>query len=360
MRRPPGPRLRGVRSTVPGKLPGPMRILSLAALRGPGLDDLRALGELELDPWNNYVPIKLHSADQLLERTAGVDVLIVEADHVPAAVIAGRPELRIIATCRADPLNVDIDAATAAGVPVVHAPGRNAEAVADLTVGLIFNLMRGIVRADDDVRAGRWIVDGKIAYQRFRGREIRSLTVGLVGCGSVGRATARRLSALGARVLAHDPYADPATIRGAGAEPMELAPMLAVSDVVSIHALLREGTRGLLGAAEVAAMKDGAFLVNTARFEIVAEEPLMEALGSGRIAGAAFDHFPNEFLPAGHPLTAMPNVVLTPHIGGTTEETEVEQTDSVAAGIRSLVEGAEPVNVANPEALEAFAARRAS
>jgi D-3-phosphoglycerate dehydrogenase len=107
-------------------------------------------------------------------------------------------------------------------------------------------------------------------------------------------------------------------------------------------------------------MKDGAFLVNTARFEIVSEEPLMEGLRSGRIAGAAFDHFPNEFLPADHPLTAMPNVVLTPHIGGTTEETEIEQTDSVAAGIVSLVDGAEPVNVANPEALAAFAARRAS
>jgi D-3-phosphoglycerate dehydrogenase len=337
-----------------------MQILSLAALRGPGLDALRALGDLELDPWNNYVPIKLHSADELLARTVGIDVLIVEADHVPASVIVGRPELRILATCRADPLNVDMDAATAAGIPVVHTPGRNAEAVADLTVGLIFNLMRGIVRADDDVRAGRWIVDGKIAYQRFRGREIRSLTVGLVGCGSVGRATAGRLNALRARVLAHDPFADPAAIRAAGAEPMELHPMLALCDVVSIHALLRDSTRGLLGPGEIAAMKDGAFLVNTARFEIVSEEPLMEGLRSGRIAGAAFDHFHNEFLPVDHPLTSMPNVVLTPHIGGTTEETEIEQTHSVVAGIRSLVEGGEPVNVANPKALEAFAARRAS
>lgn len=337
-----------------------MRILSLAALRGPGVDSLRALGELELDPWNAYVPIKLHSADELLERAAGVDVLIVEADHVPASVIAGRPEIRILASCRADPLNVDMAAATAAGVPVVHTPGRNAEAVADLTVGLIFNLMRGIVRADDDVRAGRWIVDGKIAYQRFRGREIRSLTVGLVGCGAVGRATAKRLIALGARVLASDPYADPAAIRAAGAEPMEMTEMLAASDVVSIHALLRDSTRDLLGAAEIAAMKDGAYLVNTARFEIVSEEPLLDALRSGRIAGAAFDHFHNEFLAADHPLISMPNVVLTPHIGGTTEETEIEQTDSVVAGIRSLVEGGEPVNISNPEALEAFAARRAS
>jgi D-3-phosphoglycerate dehydrogenase / 2-oxoglutarate reductase len=337
-----------------------MRILSLAALRGPGVDALRALGQVELDPWSDYVPIKLHSADELIARTEGVDVLIVEADHVGAAVFESRPELGIIASCRADPLNIDVDAATRAGVPVVHAPGRNAEAVADLTVGLIFNLARGIVRADDDVRAGRWIVDGRIAYQRFRGREIHSLVVGLVGCGSVGRSTAKRLSALGARVLASDPFADPDAIRAAGAEPVELDEMLASSDVVSVHALLRDSTRGLLGARELGLMKDGSYLVNTARFEIVQEAPLMEALRSGRIAAAAFDHFPNEFLPKDHELCSMPNVVLTPHIGGTSEETEVVQTDLVVAGIRSLVDGAEPVNVANPEALEAFAARRAS
>jgi D-3-phosphoglycerate dehydrogenase len=337
-----------------------MRILSLAALRGSGLEMLRGLGELELDPWNAYVPIKMHSADELVARLQGVDVFIVEADHVSAAVFERCPQLRIVASCRADPVNVDIDAATAAGVPVVHAPGRNAEAVADLTVGMIFALARGIVRADGDVRAGRWIVDGKIAFQRFRGREIRSLTIGLVGCGSVGRATARRLSALGARVLAADPYVDEAAIREAGAEPMELRAMLADSDVVSIHALLRDDTRGLLGEAELAAMKDGAFLVNTARFGIVEEAPLMDALRSGRIAGAAFDHFPNEFLPADHELLTMPNIVLTPHIGGTTEETEDEQTRRVADGVASLLQGSEPVNVANPAALQAFAARRAS
>jgi D-3-phosphoglycerate dehydrogenase len=337
-----------------------MRILSLAALRGPGLDALRALGELELDPWNDYVPIKLHSGDDLVARTEGVDVLIVEADHVGAGLFERRPGLRILASCRADPVNIDVDAATRAGVPVVHAPGRNAEAVADLTVGLIFNLARGIVRADDDVRAGRWIVDGRIAYQRFRGREIRSLTIGLVGCGSVGRSTARRLRALGARVLASDPFADPAAIRAAGAEPTSLEEMLGSADVVSVHALLRDSTRGLIGEKELARVKEGAFLVNTARFEIVQEAPLMEALRSGRLAGAAFDHFPNEFLPLDHELCSMPNVVLTPHIGGTTEETETEQTDLVLAGIRSLLDGAEPVNIANPEALEAFAARRAS
>ncbi|MGH2725933.1 MAG: NAD(P)-dependent oxidoreductase [Actinomycetota bacterium] len=337
-----------------------MRLLSLAPLRGPGLEALRALGDIEIDPWSNYVPVKLHSADDLIARTAGTDILIVEADHVPGALFEARPEIRIVASCRADPVNIDIDAATRAGVPLVYAPGRNAEAVAELTVGLIYALVRGIVRADDDVRAGRWIDEGRIAYQRYRGREIRTLTVGLVGCGAVGQAVSRRLSALGARVLASDPFADPDVLLAAGAEPAPLEAMLADSDIVSVHAPLNASTRGLLGAAEIAAIKDGAFFVNTARFGIADEVPLMEALRSGRLAGAAFDHFPNEFLAADHPLLGMANVVLTPHIGGATEETEETMTTRVAEGIRSLVDGAEPVNVANPESLIAFAGRMAS
>lgn len=337
-----------------------MKLLSLAPLRGPGLKALEALGTIEIDPWSDYVPVRLHSGDQLIARTAGVEVLIVEADHVPGALFDARPEIRIAASCRADPVNIDLEAATRAGVPVVHAPARNADAVADLTVGLIYALLRGIVRADDDVRAGRWIDEGRIAYQRFRGRELRSLTVGLVGCGSVGQATARRLSTLAARVVAADPFVAPETIRAAGAEPASLDALLEESDVVSVHAVLMPETKGLLGKRELKRMKPGAFLVNTARFGIVEEAPLLDALASGRLAGGAFDHFPNEFLAADHPLLEMPNVVLTPHIGGATEETVEAQTTAVANGILSLLEGGEPVNVANPEALAAFGERRAS
>jgi D-3-phosphoglycerate dehydrogenase len=337
-----------------------MRILSLAPLRGPGLEALRGLGEVEMDPWSGYTPIRLHNAAELIARTEGAEVLIVEADHVPTEMFDARPELRVLASCRADPVNVDLDAATRAGVPVVHAPGRNAQAVADLAVGLIYALVRGIVRADDDVRAGRWIDDRRIAYQRFRGREIRSLTVGLIGCGSVGRQAAHRLAALGARVLAYDPFVDEALVRDAGAEPAGLDDLLEASDVVSIHALLRDGTKGLINTRHIARMKPGAFLVNTARYGIVEEAPMLEALRSGHLAGAAFDHFTNEFLPPDHPLLEMPNVVLTPHIGGATEETEEEQTTAVARGIRSLYDGGEAVNVANPEALPAFSKRRAS
>lgn len=329
-----------------------MRILSLAPLAGPALDDLRALGDLELDPWNAHVPIRLHSAEELISRLDGVDVFVVEADHVPAAVIEAT-SLRAIASCRGDPVNIDIAAATARGIPLVRAPGRNARGVAELALGLAIALARGIVSADDDIRAGRWVVDERIAQQRYTGREIRSLTVGLVGFGAVGREAGALFAALGARVLAFDPHVADDDVRSAGAEPRGLDALLAEADVVSIHAALADQTRGLIGAREIRLMKSGALLVNTARYEIVDDAALLEALRSGAIAGAAFDHFHHEFLPSDHPLTAMPNVILTPHIGGTTLETVETHTRIVADGLRAVLAGRQTPSLANPEVLAA-------
>src|SRR5207249_304323 len=129
-------------------------------------DTLKSLGELEVDPWIDHVPIKLHSADELIVRLRDVDVLIVEADHVSAPVLDAS-SLRFLGVCRGDPNNVDMDAATRNGVVVVRTPGRNAAAVAELTLGLMLALLRSIVMADDDVRAARWVVDGRIAQQRY-------------------------------------------------------------------------------------------------------------------------------------------------------------------------------------------------
>lgn len=336
-----------------------MKVLSLAPLAGPAVDRLRALGELEVDPWNSHVPVQIHSPADLLARLAGVSVLLVEADHISAEIIDAADSLRILGVCRGDPVNVDLAAATKAALPVLNAPGRNADAVAELAVGLIIASLRGIVAADDDARAGRWVIDGRIPQQRYLGRELRSMTVGLIGCGAVGRAAAWRLRALGARVLGFDPHADPERMREAGIEPNTLEDVLGASDVVSIHALLTDETRGMIGAAEIAHMRDGTFLINTARAAIVEEEPLVEALRSGRIAAAAFDHFQNEFLPEGHPFLSMPNVILTPHLGGTTVETIEAHTAVMADGVEALLAGREPPNVVNPETLPAFFASRA-
>ncbi|HEX9712862.1 MAG TPA: NAD(P)-dependent oxidoreductase [Actinomycetota bacterium] len=330
-----------------------MRILSLAPLAGPALARLRALGDLELDPWIDHVPIKLHAAGELLARLAGVDVLIVEADFIPVEVFEGS-SLRFLCVCRGDPNNVDMTAATRREVTVIRTPGRNAEGVAELAVALMLALLRSIVAADDDVRAGRWVVDERIAQQRYRGRELRSCSVGLVGFGAVGRATARKLLALGARVLASDPMIDADDMRAGGVQPVgSPGELFEASDIVSVHAPLNDATRGMLDAAIFARLRPGSYFVNTARYDIADEQALLDALADGRLAGAALDHFHHEFLPADHPLTSMPNVVLTPHIGGTTVETIETHTAQIADGLEAVLAGEVPSSVVNPEVLRA-------
>lgn len=328
-----------------------MRILSLAPLAGPGLEMLHALGDLEVDPWNAHVPVRLHSVDELVARLDGVGILIVEADHVPAEVFE-RTALRLLGVCRGEPTNVDVPAATKHGVVVIRTPGRNAEAVAEHALGLILALLRGTVAADDDVRAARWVVEGRIPQQRYLGRELGSVEVGLVGFGAVARSLARRLVALGARVSAYDPFATETDMAREGVQPVDdLGDLLSRADIVSVHAPLSTATRGLIGEAQLARMKPGALFVNTARYGIAAEEALLRALREGRLAGAAFDHFDNEFLPAGHALASMPNVILTPHIGGSTVETIANHSLQVARAILEVLEGKVPESVVNPDAL---------
>jgi D-3-phosphoglycerate dehydrogenase len=296
----------------------------------------------------------MHAGPDLVDRLDGVEILLVEADPVSRDVIEASESLRVIGTCRGDPVNVDIEAATKAGIPVLRAPGRNADAVAELTIGLLFAVVRGIVASDADIRAGRWVIDERIPQQRYRSREIAGMTVGLLGFGAVGQATARRLVGLGASVIAYDPYADPEAMRGLGVEVVELEALLERSDVVSIHAAVTPETRGMLGADQFARMKEGAYFVNSARFGIADEGALLDALRSGRLAGAAFDHFEGEFLPADHPLLSMPNVVLTPHVGGQTAQTIENHTQAMADGLEAILAGREHVNVVNPEVLPAF------
>lgn len=332
-----------------------MNILSLAPLDGDGLVALRSLGTVEVDPWSAHVPIKLHSAPELIERLAGVDMLIVEADFIPRDVFEAT-SLRFLGVCRGDPNNVDVAAATAAGVPVIRTPGRNAGGVADLAIGSMYCLLRSIVAADADVRAGRWVVDGRLTQQRYLGRELASCTVGLVGFGAVGRAVAHRLKALGARVVATDPVADPDELRGFGVEWFEdLGDLIEASDIVSVHAPLTPATRGLIGGAALARARQGTYLVNTARYGIVDEAAMLAALADGRLAGAALDHFEGEFLAADHPLLSMSNVVLTPHIGGSTIETIHEHTRQIADAVQALLAGISHDAVVNPEAVQARA-----
>jgi D-3-phosphoglycerate dehydrogenase / 2-oxoglutarate reductase len=322
---------------------GRPRALVTSPLRGPGLERLRRLADVVYDPWIDQQPLRIYDAEQLAARTKDEEasILVVEADVVAGPVLD--LPLVAVASTRGDPNNVDVAAATAAGVPVLNTPGRNADAVAELAVALLLAVTRHVVVADADVRAGRIYADGSIPYQRFRGRELRGLTAGIVGLGAVGRALAWRLEGLGLTVVSSDPFNPAAT--------HALEDLLGVSDVVSLHAPVTADTAGMIGRDQFALMREGAVFLNTARAQLHDDSALVSALQSGRLAGAGLDHFVGESLPVDHPLVSMPNVVLTPHIGGATWDTEARQADMVADGLERLMAGERPANVVNPEVL---------
>lgn len=317
--------------------------LVLAPMRGEGFDLLRSLADVVYEPFIEQKPLRLYSDEQLAERVEKEDatIIVAEGDRVGPTTLS--LPLAVVGATRGDPTNVDVAAATERGVPVLNAPGRNADAVAELTVGLLFAAARHVVPADGDVRAGQIYKDGTIPYQRFRGWELAGRTAGIVGFGAIGRALAWRLEGLGMRVIAHDPYADDAKY--------ELDDLLAEADVVSMHAPVTPDTMQMIGADQFARMKPGAIYLNAARAALHSVDALVAALESGHLAGAGLDHFDGEHLDPSSPLAQLPNVVLTPHIGGATYNTEANHSRMIAEDIAAVLRGEKPQRCVNPEVL---------
>jgi D-3-phosphoglycerate dehydrogenase / 2-oxoglutarate reductase len=314
-----------------------------APFRGEGLATLESVCDVVYEPWIEHTPLKLLNEEALAERISevGAEIVICEADSCKGGVLD--LPLKAIGSTRGDPTNVDVEAATAKGIPVLHAPGRNADGVAELAVGLLLAVTRGIVPADKDVRTGTVYEGGTIPYQRYRAWQIAGQTVGIIGLGSVGRAAAWRFEGLGMKVIAHDPYNDAAT--------HELDDLLAEADVVSMHAMVTPDTVGMLSTDQFARMKPGSVYLNTARAALHDIDALTEALTSGHLGGAGLDHFEGEHLPTDHPLQELTNVVLTPHIGGATYDTEANHSTLIADDVARLLAGERPVHCANPEVL---------
>jgi D-3-phosphoglycerate dehydrogenase / 2-oxoglutarate reductase len=327
---------------------------STAPLAGSGLEVLQSLGRVVCDPWTDAAPPRFLSAEEMTKRLSdlGARFLIVEADFVEAEVFQSCPDLEGVVACRGDPWNVDVGAATANGVFVVRTPGRNANAVAELALALSLELMRGVRQGDADVRRGDFVVEDRIAYQRFLGPELSGRTVGIVGFGAVGRCLSKILQGFGCRILVHDPYVEASALADCGAEAVSLEDLLRSSDVVSLHAVVTNETRGMIGSRELALMRPTTYLINTARADLVDTDALVDVLRSGRLAGAGIDHFAGEFLDPSHPLAAMRNVILTPHIGGATIETIERHTSMAASALSDAVAGRAPTGLVNEEVWE--------
>jgi len=278
--------------------------------------------------------------EEAARHVGSADILLVHVAPVNGDVIGAAPRLRLVGCARSNPVNVDVAACRRRGIPVIHTPGRNATAVAELTLAFILALARRVNELDQAMRTpaapGLWAAE---ARDGITGDEVAGATLGIVGFGNIGQLVARRARAFDMKVLACDPYVDPGTMHRLGVEPASLEDILARSDFLTLHAAVPADGRPLLDEGAFRRMKRGARLINTARARLVDEGALVKALEAGHLAGAALDVFSSEPIDAGSPLRRLPNVILTPHIGGLTHQIPARSAHMVVDDVVRWLQG---------------------
>ena len=300
----------------------------------------------------------LGSPAQLIRLLDGHDVLVVQGAPVTDVVLDSCPSLGLLCVARGGPANIDVSAATARGLPVVTAPGKNAQAVTELVFALMITLARKIPAVTRYIEGGGALGRDNYEGAMWFGFELAGRTLGLVGYGHIGHRVARLALAWGMHVIVYDPFVEPGVIEAAGRESASLEDLLARSDFVSLHARSTAQNRGLIGRDAFARMKPGAIFINTARDTLVDEDALYDMLRSGHLGGAGLDVVrapgPDEPLELGrrHRLLEMPNVAIVAHIGGSTHETLLRGGEMAAAEITRFAVGDPLLNVANRTALE--------
>jgi D-3-phosphoglycerate dehydrogenase len=281
------------------------------------------------------------SPEQLLEEIPGYEALVVRsATKVTAQVIAAGTKLKAIGRAGAGVDNIDIQAAADRGILVMNTPGGNANAVAELAVGMMFALARKLPAMVEGMKAARWEKKG------YRGVELAGKTLGLVGIGQVGARVARKAAALDMRVLAYDPFVTAEKAQELGAELCELDRLYGESDYISLHLPKNEQTAGIIDRDALSKMKPGVFLVNCARGGIVVESDLLEALEQGRVAGVGIDVYENE-PPQDWSLVKHPAVIATPHIGAATAEAQTVVAEMIGRQIGQYLSAGKIVHAVN-------------
>jgi phosphoglycerate dehydrogenase-like enzyme len=314
------------------------RTLNVDAVGGPALTLLREAGCDLIHP-PKYGPL---TADELLPLLPGMDAVFASMDQFTNAVLASKAalQLKLISRWGVGYDAIDISAATQQGIVVAYTPGLLNDAVADYAMALLFTVARRVHEGHLSMRAGQWLSGW--------GHDIAGKTLGILGCGRIGQAVARRASGFNMRLLGHDLAPSPDAIT-AGIRFVSLDELLAESDFLTLHAALTPQTRGLIGETQLRRMKASAYLINTARGAIVDEAALLRALQEKWIAGAALDAFAIEPLPSDHPLRTAPNLLLTPHQASFGLETGARVSAAAAQAIADVLRGLKPQWVVNPE-----------
>ncbi|MFN2465512.1 MAG: hydroxyacid dehydrogenase [Candidatus Dormibacteria bacterium] len=305
---------------------GRARVLVADPIADDGVADLRQHFDVDL--------ITGQKPDELLQRIGDYDALVVRSEtRVKAEHIAAATRMRIIGRAGVGVDNIDVEAATSAGILVVNAPAGNTIAAAEHTVAMMMALARNVPQASQSMREGRW--DRK----KFMGFQLRGKTLGVIGLGAIGSEVAKRAQGLEMDVLAFDPVVSEERAELINVELVSLDDLCGRADVITVHVPLVAATRYLFNRERLALCKPGVRLVNVARGGIYEEAAVLEALETGQVAGAAFDVFEEEPPPPGSPLVAHPLMVTTPHLGASTEEAQVGVAADVVAQIISVLSG---------------------
>ena len=324
-------------------------------LPGDAIERLRKVARVEvwdraLPPPRDYLLRKLRSADAILSMLS---------DRMDAKAMASARNLKVISNYAVGVDNVDLEAATRAGIPVGHTPGVLTDATADIAFGLLMATARRIVEGDREVRAGRWRTWGP---EVLLGNDVHGATLGIIGWGAIGQATARRGEGFGMKILYLKPRGESHRKQNGtppSGTPVTLARLLKESDFVSIHVPLTPQTRHMIGKRELAMMRSGAILINTARGPIVDQKALTSALKSGHLGGAGLDVTDPEPIEHGDPLLKLPNVVIAPHIGSASHTTRQRMTAMAVDNILAVMKGRLPEWCANPSVKNTFRSTRA-
>jgi D-3-phosphoglycerate dehydrogenase len=294
-------------------------------------------------------------ADKLRNQIADCQGLVVRsATKVTADLLEAGKNLVVVGRAGAGVDNVDVEAASQRGIIVMNTPGANTIAVAEHTIGLILAMARKLPQAHGALKEGRW------EKERFAGVELYNKVLGIVGLGRIGSEVARRALGLKMQVIAYDPYLPAETAQKIGAEVVELDELFRRADFISIHTPLNKETRSFIGAPELSRLKDGVRLINCARGGVIDETALAAAIKAGKVAGAALDVFETEPLPKDHPLLALDQVIMTPHLAASTEEAQSAVAVAIAHQVadvlvRGVIRNAVNAPSVEPEALRELA-----
>lgn len=323
----------------------PMRAYITRPILPAGMAVLDGRVALDIEPGPDAPP-----PDRVIERIAQADgVLSLVPTVIDAEVIAAAPRLRVISNFAVGVDNIDVTAASAAGIVVTNTPDVLTETTADLAFALLMATARRLTEAERVVRAGEWKL---WQPDMLLGTDVYGATLGLVGMGRIGRAVARRARGFDMRVLYANRRRDEASEAALGVEHRSLDDLLAESDFVSIHAPLTSETRGLFGAEQFRRMKKTAMLINTARGPIVDQAALAAALKSGEIAAAGLDVTDPEPIRMDDALLSLPNCVILPHIGSASQRTRNLMAETAAKNLLAALEGRRPPNPVNPEVID--------